>query len=774
MTKRNLITTSALTLSAVALTASLCLGQAGDKNGQEQVDPIAIDKIPPSPYLNLEESLKSFQIADGFVLEPVAAGEFVNKSVALSFDADGRIWSCEMTEYMNDVHATGELEPKGRIRVLEDSDGDGKMDKATVFMENLVVPRAIAVTSDGCLYTNGEALLFIKRDGLKPVGEPEVVDAHYARGGNPEHAANGLLYGLDNWYYNAKDDKRYRRIDGKWVSENTFHRGQWGITQDNAGRLYHNHNSAYMLADQFLPNFFHGVTGFNPKYNMAKHLGCAQTYPIHMTPGVNRGYQKGVLDKEIKLTSPTAACGVTIYRGDNFPAEYQEMGFSCEPAGDLIKAIKIKRDQYNAASGSQAFANKEFLASNDEWFCPVNLYTAPDGTLYMVDMYFGLLQHKTYMTSYLRKQYESRNLDKPEAPTGRIYRIRYAKTPAAKVEKLSAMSSSDLLPYLNHKNGFYRDTAQRLIVERQDKSVADALKTAKIFDSKQASYLAIHALWTLDGIGEITPEVIGLALKNGNSDVINTALEIASIHRLNHSDLSQMIEKQATTPQNIHAVVKALAATGKTTESLAIIDKNPKVKGLNEAFVSGLGKDLLDFDDKDVKSASLKKLIKEAKEAVGPHKEVVRKLEAWEKESIKRGADVYMTKMACFACHGQNGEGAPNMAPPLDQSEWVTGDPDLLARLLLAGIQGPIKVNGQLYKVPNVMDAMPPFHQNQALSDQDYADVMNYIRNTWKNTAPAVKPEVVTKAREELAKNGFKALEAEEEQKKMNAQPKKK
>lgn len=767
---RNLIITSALSLSA----SVLCFGQAGDKKGQEQVDPIAIDKIPPSPYLDLAKAMKTFELADGFVIEPVAVGDFVNKSVALSFDADGRIWSCEMTEYMNDFQATGELEPKGKIRVLEDTDGDGKVDKATVFMENLVVPRAIAVTSDGCLYTSGEALLFIKRDGLKPVGEPEIVDPHYARGGNPEHAANGLLYGLDNWYYNAKSDVRYRRIDGKWVSEKTFSRGQWGIAHDNAGRLYHNHNSSYIIADQLLPNFFHGVNGFTPKYSMSKNLGCYPTFPIHITPGVNRGYQKGVLNEEIKLASPTASCGLTIYRGDNFPAEYQEMGFSCEPAGDLIKAIKIKRDQYNVASGSQAFDKKEFLASTDEWFCPVNLYTAPDGTMYMVDMYFGLLQHKTYMTTYLRKQYESRGLDKPETPTGRIYRIRYAKNPASKIEPLSGLSSSELLPYLNHKNGFYRDTAQRLIVERQDKSVADALRSAKIYDSKQASYLAIHALWTLDGIGEVTPEVIGLALKNGNTDVINTALEITANHRWNHSGLAAMIEKQSSTPQNIHAVVKSLAAMGKTSESLSIIDKNPKVKGLNEAFVSGLGKDLAAFDDKDIKSASLKKLIKQAKDAAGPHKEIARKLQPWEKESIKRGADIYMTKMACFACHGQNGEGAPNMAPPLDESEWVTGDPDLLARLLLAGIQGPIKVNGQLYKVPNIMDAMPPFHQNTSLTNQDYADVMNYIRNTWNNTAPTVKPDVVAKAREELAKTGYKVLEAEEEQKKLNGQPKKK
>ncbi|SHJ26264.1 Cytochrome c, mono-and diheme variants [Rubritalea squalenifaciens DSM 18772] len=772
---RNFLLTSSIAIAA----SSLCFGQAGDRKGHVMEDPIPIDTIPPSPYLDLEAALKSFKLADGFTLEPVATGDYVNKSVALSFDADGRIWSCEMTEYMNDFDATAERAPKGKIRVLEDTDGDGKVDKATTFLDKLVVPRAVAVTSDGCLYTNGDALLFIKRDGIKPVGEPEVVDPKYAQGGNPEHAANALLLGIDNWYYNAKHDKRYRRINGKWIKEDTYGRGQWGLAKDNAGRIYHNHNSCYFQAEQFLPNFLHGVKGFEPKYPMSKNLGCYDTYPIHKTPGVNRGYMKGVLrlDKgplHGTLAKPTASCGITIYRGDNFPEEYQEMGFSCEPAGDLIKAIKIKRNQHNIASGSQAFDKKEFLASNDEWFCPVSLYTAPDGTLYMVDMYFGLLQHKTYMTTYLRKQYEHRNMDRAKPSTGRIYRIRYAKNPAAKVEKLSELKGEELLSYLTHKNGHYRDTAQRLIVERQDRSVIAALSNDKVYDSKQPGYVAIHALWTLDGIDAATPAVIIKALKHKDHDVANSALEIAAKHRWTDEVLASEVAKLASTPQNIHGVVKTLVALGQSAEALKIIEMNPKLRGLNEAFVSGLGPDISTFDVSTVKSGSLVKLIAAAKKAAGPHQEKQRKLEKWAHESIKRGADIYVVKAACAGCHGLKGQGAPNMGPPLNNSEWVTGDANRLAKILLVGIQGPIMVNGQLYKAPNIMPIMPGFHQNTSISDQDYADVMNYIRNSWDNEAPSVKKDIIPAVRKEVAENNFLPLDAEEEQKKAKAQAKKK
>ncbi|MCP5024643.1 MAG: hypothetical protein GY930_23120, partial [bacterium] len=521
------VTPILLLLLAGALLTLPLHAQAGDKRdkqGSVQVDPIPASQIPPSPYLDLDAALASFAVADGFVVEPVAHGSNVHLAVALAFDGNGRAWTCEMRSYMPNLDGEGEQAPTGHIRVLEDTTGDGVLDKATTFLEGLVLPRAIAVTGDGCLYTSGDTLYFIERKGLEPVGDPLVVDPEYAKGGNPEHKANGLLYGHDNWYYNAKSDKRYRRIGRRWIRELTNYRGQWGITKDNAGRLYFNNNSTLLIGDQFRPQFFRGHPTYTPKAPMTSRLGSNRVYPVRITPGVNRAYQPGLLGKDGKLVNATSTCGVHIYRGDNFPEAMRGMAFSCEPAGELIKAIRVERDQWNKPDGGHPFGKKEFLATEDEWFLPCNLYTAPDGTLWIVDMYFGLLQHRAYMTTYLRKQYESRGLHKPKPSTGRIYRVRYAANAPSPVPRMDGLQPKQLIEFLKHPNGQVRDTAQRLIVEAGGNSAMQALK--QIVVASKNPLAQIHALWTLDGLGLHSVPAMLAALKSPNMDVTTTALDI--------------------------------------------------------------------------------------------------------------------------------------------------------------------------------------------------------------------------------------------------------
>lgn len=731
-----------LSLGLLACT-SLATAQQGDRKGHKMVDPIPADKIPPSPYLSLEKALKTFQLPKGFVIEPVASGEDVNLVVALAFDANGRAWTVEMRSYMPDIDGKNETKPNGTIRVLEDTNGDGKTDKATTFLDGLVLPRAVAVTSDGCLYTSGDALYFIKREGLKPVGKPILVDKDYARGGNPEHKGNGLLYGHDNWYYNAKSNRRYRRIDGKWIYEPTNFRGQWGIAKDNVGRLYYNNNSTLLQGDQFTPNFFRGNSNYTPKANASHRLGPNKVYPIHITPGVNRAYMKGVLNKNGKLANATASCGVHVYRGDNFPAAAQGMGFSCEPGGDLIKAVKIDRDDWNKPSGSHPFGTNEFLATTDEWFLPCNLYTAPDGTLWVVDMYFGLLQHKAYMTTYLRKQYLSRGLDKPKPSTGRIYRVRYQKNAATKVPKLEGMKAAKLVDFLAHPNGTIRDTAQRLIVESGDTSVTPQL--AKLASNASKPLGQIHALWTLEGLNKFPTAAFTSALKSSNKDVKLTALNVLSVARLGTKDIQQTLLTTSRHPNTLHALVRAMAANKLADRALDIVLKNGKVAYLREAWISGLGQDAHEFRKKhdQIADGALKKHLANAtKKSSGPAKPEGSHLKGAELAAFKRGKQYYTTKAACFGCHGGDGKGMPNLGPPLAPSEWVTGDSSRLAKLLLHGMTGPVVVNKVKY---TPAAAMPGIKAN--LSDQEIADVMTYIRNTWGNKAKPVSPSLVKKTR---------------------------
>ena len=501
----------------------------------------------------------------------------------------------------------------------------------------------------------------------------------------------------------------------------------------------------FFRADQFSPNFFRSNTGYRPKTKTSHRIGSNKTNPIRITPGVNRAYMKGTLDKDGKLANVTAACGVHIYRGDNFPKSVLGTAFVCEPAGDLVKTIKIERDQWHKPNGSHPMGDKEFLASTDEWFLPCNLYTAPDGTLWMVDMYFGLLQHKAYMTSYPRKQYLSRGLDKPKPSTGRIYRIRYSSNKPSTVPGLEGMEPGRLVEFLSHINRTIRDTAQRLIVESGDISIENELVKLAADISKPLGQ--IHALWALEGLGRFPAAAFHPAIKSQNDAVVNTALDVMALARTNDEGISKILKAAPMKPSNMHTLVRAMATNGLADQALDIILKNSEVKYINEAFISGLGSDAKAFQQKHGKLANkaLENILASAaktaktKTAVdGAH------LKSEALASFKRGKESYITKAACFGCHGGNGAGLPNLGPPLAPSEWVAGDPERLAKLMLVGMTGPVTVNGTKYTPATVM---PGIKHNPALKDQDVADVMTYIRNAWGNKAEPVSASLVKKTR---------------------------
>ena len=479
----------------------------------------------PSPVLSPEESMKTFQVEQGFEVQLVAGDDLINDPVCMAWDADGRLWVAEMTTYMPDQFAKGEEEPKGNIVVLEDTDGDGKMDTRTVFLDKIILPRAIAFAKNGLLYADYEKLYFVKINSNGTAGFRQVVDATYSNDGkaksNVEHQANGLLYGLDNFYYNAKSTRRYQQVGARFRTDKatdrnpaggTEFRGQWGITQDDDGRLLTNHNSNLIWGEYLFPS----VTKRNPNFSFKPPLLMVSkdVWPAHPTPGVNRAYRPGVVDHDTwKLKVATAACGPVIYRGTQFPAEYYNNVFVPEPAGNLVKRVVLGTDDDGKPTAKQAYEGKEFLTSTDERNRFVNAYTGPDGALYLVDMYRGLIQHKTYITDYLRRQIKARDLDKPVG-YGRIYRIVHKDSPIDHAApKLSEMDSVQLVELLGHANAWHRHTAQRLLVQRRDADSVEPLKA--VSTTSDNSQARIHALWTLDGMRKLDADTLVAA---GNSE----------------------------------------------------------------------------------------------------------------------------------------------------------------------------------------------------------------------------------------------------------------
>lgn len=509
------------------------LAQRGDRDGHEMKPPPAHWTIPDAPVVTADRAPATFAVPDGFRVEMVAAEPMIHDPVALAYDGDGRIWVVEMRGYMPDIDGRGEDQPTGRISVLVDDDGDGRADRNTVFLDGLVMPRAVALTAAdrAMLYADGEALYEVAivegEDGLPKAGGRTVVDADYAKGGNPEHKPNGLRRALDNWIYSSKCDKRYRRVGGKWVEEKTEFRGQWGIDQDDAGRLYTNTNSNCVSAEEVAA----GVTVANPNHEfrspVTAKLSDQRMWPARLTPGINRGYLKGFLDDAGYLIQPTAVSGLTVYRGDQFPAEFRGNLFINEPGGNLVKRA-IVSESGGRFTIRQAYEGREFFTSTDERSRIVNSYTAPDGTLHLVDFYRGILQHAAYMTSYLRQQVLDRGLDKPVG-LGRIWRVVHEGREPGPAPRMSRASAAELVGHLSHPNGWWRDTAQRLLVERgPDGAATGALRTLAAAAAAAADPRArIHALWTLEGLGALTAAEVAAAFEAGEPALAAQALHAA-------------------------------------------------------------------------------------------------------------------------------------------------------------------------------------------------------------------------------------------------------
>ena len=493
--------------------------------------PPAVQDVPEdAPVYSPERSLETFFLPPGYHLELVAAEPLVRDPVEIEFDAQGRMWVVEMRTYMPNMEGEGEGEPRGKIVVLDDTTGDGRMDTRTVYMDNLVLPRAIQVLDDGALVgepphlwatrdTTGDLRADARREIRNDYGNPEQ---------NPEHNANGLLWGLDNWVHNAKYGGRFRYRNGDWAYDETLRLGQWGVSMDDYGRIYRNYNSDPLHVDLVSAHYYRRNGDLPEDFARGVYVEAEASetvWPVRPTPGVNRAYREGVLREDSTLKEFTAAGSPVVYRGDQLPAELRNDVFVSEPAGNLVRRFRMSKTENGRLVGKNPYEKTEFLTSTDVRFRPVNFATAPDGTLYVVDMHRGLIQHKDYLTGYLETYIEKHDLEKPIG-LGRIYRVVHRSTDASTPEpNLDRVSPREIAAILSHPNGWWRDTAQRLLVERNAIAAVPALQ--RLVGSGDSTYTRLHALWTLDGLGAAGPPIVKQALADPSPHVRAAALRIS-------------------------------------------------------------------------------------------------------------------------------------------------------------------------------------------------------------------------------------------------------
>ncbi|MBL9211761.1 MAG: c-type cytochrome [Opitutaceae bacterium] len=515
-------------LLAVVVAAPLH-AQVGDRADLDRSDPPPTWQIPAAPVLSAEESMRRFDLPPGFRVEVVAAEPLVQDPVSVTFDERGRAWVIEWPGYnwpLRDTlpGLTKAEKPKSRVVILEDTDGDGRMDKRTVFMDGMDWARGVQPARDGALVLKLPQLVFARdRDGDGVADHEEVLVDGLEIAANPWVAQADLVRLLDNRVYGSRFPWRLRDNAGTWEkAPHLSTRGQWGVSQDNFGRLYYASNTDHLIGDLVPGHYFTR----NPNYTVMAGVDVQiakdqRVWPHAITPGVNR---RGQVDEHGRLKEFTANTGPAVYRGDQFGPDYVGNVFLGDVAGRLIRRdLVTEKDGHLTAAN--AYAGREFLFSHDERFRPVYTANGPDGALYVVDMYRGIIEGYLFLTSYLRKQILARKLEEPFRDLGRIYRIVRSDRP---VRRLAPPAREDVAAWVERladPNGFWRDTAQRIIVERGDRGVVPALRTLALEHGDELARL--HALWTLEGLGAITPAIVERALVDSSFRVRQAALRVA-------------------------------------------------------------------------------------------------------------------------------------------------------------------------------------------------------------------------------------------------------
>jgi mono/diheme cytochrome c family protein/glucose/arabinose dehydrogenase len=588
-----------LTLSCLSLFAQI--GDRLDKPGTVQKSLVPEDQVPPGTPRSPAETVKSFKVAPGMRVDVVAAEPLVEDPMEAQFDPQGRLWVVEMRGYMPNIDGGGEDAPVGRVSILTDTNGDGIMDTRQTFLDHLILPRALMFVGDGvligappklwyCRDTNNDGVCDVRTEVANDFGVQ--TDPKFPMMANPERAPNSLLWNRDNWIYGAHYTAKFRYHNGKFERMGTIFRGQFGLSQNDDGTLFYNSNSDQLRAD-VIPDYylgrnpaFQGAEGINVKVPTDQYV-----WPARVTPGINRGYRPEML-RDGRLKEFTSACAPFVLRSDIFPSEFYGNVFVAEPAANLVHR-DILFETNGTIVATNAYDKAEFIASTDERFRPVNFTQGPDGALYIVDMYRGVIQHRASVTTYLRQQSESRGLVLP-THLGRIYRVIPEGQPhVARKPNFPAETPSQWVQHLSDANAWWRETAQRLLVEHRDKAPIAELN---VLASKGPGPLGqLHALWTLQGLDAVSVDVVRAALASSNSSVRAAAIHVSEnlFGTEDKSDAVDLLEK--ITAESDPKVQLQLALTlGQLHDSAAdermvsLLDSGSNNKFLQSAILSGL------------------------------------------------------------------------------------------------------------------------------------------------------------------------------------------
>jgi len=536
--------------------------------------------------LTPDEALASFEIEPGYRIELAAAEPLVRDPVAIAFDERGRLYVVEIRGYPDPLDGSARVPRQGVVALLEDTDGDGRFDKRIEFARDLTYPNGIMVWNGGVFVTCAPDLLYLKdTNGDGVADERRVVLTGFDTTKTAQIRFSHPTLGLDNRVYLTgglnggrvtspehperppveftNSDSRFDPFTG--ALELTGGQGQFGLTFDDYGRRFVCSNRHPMqhvvLEPKYLKRNPH-LAFSETVQDVSASLGQAVVWPV--SADMTTASFIPTLMSAPHAGTFTAASGVHIHRGDALPVGHEGSIFICESAQNLVQR------QVRSASGvtftsRPARDGRDFLTSRDNWFRPVFAANGPDGALYIVDMYRKVIDHPQYVPE------GSRALLDFEAgrELGRVYRVvardrRIERRPI----DLGRMSAAELSRTLEHPNAWWRETAQRLLVERRDRRAIPLVRD--IAATARTAAARVHGLWTLDGLGGLEAGDITRALRDTDAAVRENALRLLSEQRVPAS--SELLTDVLRLVDNSDARVRLYAALtlGESNDARAI------------------------------------------------------------------------------------------------------------------------------------------------------------------------------------------------------------
>jgi putative membrane-bound dehydrogenase-like protein len=477
---------------------------------------LVAEPAPAAGAMSPADSAKTFQVADGLRVELVAAEPLTASPCAMAFDERGRLFVAENRGYPN----TSEP-PQGVVAMLEDTDGDGRMDRRTVFADGLTYPNGVMPWKGGLIVTCAPDVFFLKdNDGDGRADEKRVLLTGFESTKSTQLRVNCPTLGPDGWIYFAAGlsggeitspdhperppvkmtgDCRWNPETGE--IENVDGRGQYALSFDDFGRRFICMNRIQVqhvvLSSSWLKR--------NPKLTFSETVqNCPELVPnafMRSTAGAARLYpiSSNITTADSHAGTFTAACGVNVWRGGALPELYKHAVFSCDPTGNLVHVDKLV-PRGASFSVEPLLDHREFLASKDDWFRPVFTTSGPDGALYICDMYRRIIEHPDYLPEEVRKRTDFEG----GKTMGRIWRVtrtgaRWEPDKFPRVRLGTSAWMDDAVAIVAHENGWAQRMGFRLLAERRDKAAPKALKSALAEAKSPASYAALCDLLAIHG-----------------------------------------------------------------------------------------------------------------------------------------------------------------------------------------------------------------------------------------------------------------------------------